>query len=183
MKKTIFILAMAALLTSCASLRAVSRTAERPDMERQSTEGPGAGMQSAGMPAVNVQDIASGPQQELPQWPQPDLMFDLWPDGAPSDNGLTGEEIDYGNHVSNVTKPTLGVYLPEEPNGLAILVCPGGGYVDVWDKTEGYANSRWYTEQGIDYAVLKDRLPNGHPARSAPGRRPRGDAHTVGACR
>ena len=95
-------------------------------------------------------------------FPQPDVMFPLWPAGAPSDNGLTGEEIDYGNHVSNVTKPTLAVFLPEKPNGLAILVCPGGGYVDVWDKTEGYANSKWFTDQGIVYAVLKYRLPNGH---------------------
>lgn len=103
----------------------------------------------------------TGPQPAA--YPQPDLMFDLWPDGAPTDNGLTGEEIDYGNHVSNVTRPTLGVYLPAKPNGLAILVCPGGGYVDVWDKTEGYFNSKWYTDQGIVYAVLKYRLPNAHP--------------------
>lgn len=96
-------------------------------------------------------------------YPQPDLMIPLWPDGAPTDNGLTGEEIDYGNHVSNVTKPTLGIYFPDKPNGIALLVCPGGGYVDVWDKTEGYANSQWYTDQGIVYAVLKYRLPNGHP--------------------
>ena len=95
-------------------------------------------------------------------FPQPDLMFNLWPDGTPTDNGLTGEEIDYGNHVSNVTKPTLAVFLPEKPNGLALLVCPGGGYVDVWDKTEGYFNSKWFTDQGIVYAVLKYRLPNGH---------------------
>ena len=95
-------------------------------------------------------------------FPQPDLMFQLWPEGAPSSNGLTGEEIDYGNHVSNVTKPTLALFLPEKPNGLAILVCPGGGYIDVWDKTEGYYNSKWFTDQGIVYAVLKYRLPNGH---------------------
>ncbi|MBR5075559.1 MAG: alpha/beta hydrolase [Bacteroidales bacterium] len=96
------------------------------------------------------------------RFPQPDLLLDLWPDGAPTDNGLTGDEIDYGNHVSNVTKPTLAIFLPEIPSGLAILVCPGGGYVDVWDKTEGYANSKWFTDQGIVYAVLKYRLPNGH---------------------
>jgi len=138
MKKTILILAMAAVLTGCSAMK-------------------------AGAQAVNVQDVNTGAQQDLPQWPLPDLMFDLWPDGAPTDNGLTGEEIDYGNHVSNVTHPTLAVYLPDEPNGLALLVCPGGGYVDVWDKTEGYANARWYTEQGIVYAVLKYRLPNGHP--------------------
>ena len=96
-------------------------------------------------------------------FPQPDELIPLWPDGAPSDNGLTGEEIDYGNHVSNVTKPTLALFLPEKPNGLAILICPGGGYVDVWDKTEGYVNSKWFTDQGILFAVLKYRLPNGHP--------------------
>lgn len=95
-------------------------------------------------------------------FPQPDLVINLWPDGAPSDNGLTGEEKDYGNHVSNVTKPTLALFFPEKPNGLALLVCPGGGYIDVWDRTEGYANSKWYTDQGIVYAVLKYRLPNGH---------------------
>lgn len=95
-------------------------------------------------------------------FPQPDVMFNLWPDGAPTDNGLTGPERDMGTHVSNVTQPTLAVFLPENPNGLAILVCPGGGYSSVWDKTEGYANSKWYTDQGIVYAVLKYRLPNGH---------------------
>lgn len=95
-------------------------------------------------------------------FPQPDVMFNLWPDGAPTSNGLTGPERDMGTHVSNVTQPTLAVFLPEDPNGLAILVCPGGGYSSVWDKTEGYANSKWYTDQGIVYAVLKYRLPNGH---------------------
>lgn len=95
-------------------------------------------------------------------FPQPDQIINLWLDGAPSDNGLTGEEKDYGNHVSNVTKPTLALFFPEKPSGLALLVCPGGGYVDVWDRTEGYFNSKWFTDQGIVYAVLKYRLPNGH---------------------
>ena len=105
----------------------------------------------------------NAPQAQQFNFPKPDVMFNIWPDGAPTDNGLTGDEIDYGNHVSNVTKPTLAVFLPEKPNGLAILVCPGGGYSDVWDKTEGYANEKWYTDRGIVYAVIKYRLPNGHP--------------------
>ena len=149
-------MATAAVLAGCSTLRAGGQSIESQVVNEPETV-------PAGALAGNVQDIVSGAQQDLPQWPLPDLMFDLWPDGAPTDNGLTGEEIDYGNHVSNVTHPTLGVYLPDEPNGLAILVCPGGGYVDVWDKTEGYANSRWFTEQGIVYAVLKYRLPNGPP--------------------
>ncbi|MCR5351166.1 MAG: alpha/beta hydrolase [Bacteroidales bacterium] len=113
--------------------------------------------------AALAQPAGSAPQAPVFHFPQPDFIVNLWPDGVPSDNGLRGEEIDYGNHVSNVTVPTLALFLPEKPSGLALLVCPGGGYVDVWDKTEGYANSKWYTDQGIVYAVLKYRLPNGHP--------------------
>ncbi len=95
-------------------------------------------------------------------FPKPDLMIDLWPDGAPTENGLSGDEIDMGTHASNISKATLAVFLPKKANGLAIIACPGGGYSSVWDKTEGYVNARWYTNQGIVYAVLKYRLPNGH---------------------
>lgn len=101
--------------------------------------------------------------QAAVSYPVPDLVLEVWPDGAPTDNGLSGDEIDYGNHVSNVTEPTLSLFLPEgECNGLAIISCPGGGYIDVWDKTEGYSLADWYNEMGIVYAVLKYRLPNGH---------------------
>lgn len=96
------------------------------------------------------------------QYPTPNSVIELWPNGAPTDNGLTGPEKDYGDHVSNVTKPTLSIFLPEKCNGLAILVCPGGGYVDVWNGGEGFSLAEWYTNQGIVYAVLKYRLPNGH---------------------
>lgn len=110
--------------------------------------------------ALSLAQNAAQPQEF--NFPKPDVMFDIWPNGAPTDNGLTGEEQDFGNHVANVTKPTLAVFLPSKPNGLAILVCPGGGYSSVWDKTEGYANSKWYTDRGIVYVVIKYRLPNGH---------------------
>ena len=73
----------------------------------------------------------NAPQAQQFNFPKPDVMFNIWPDGAPTDNGLTGEEQDFGNHVANVTKPTLAVFLPAKPNGLAILVCPGGGYSSV----------------------------------------------------
>ena len=95
-------------------------------------------------------------------FPEPDVIFRLWPEGAPTDNGLTGPEQDFVTHVSNVTDPTLAVFLPEHPNGLAVILCPGGGYGSVWDKTEGYYRADWFNEQGIVYAVLKYRLPNGH---------------------
>ena len=93
---------------------------------------------------------------------QKPVVIELWPNGAPSDNGLRGEEIDYVTHVSNVTVPTLTIYPVANPNGKAILACPGGGYVDVWALTEGHQMAEWMNSQGITYAVLKYRLPNGH---------------------
>ena len=65
---------------------------------------------------------------------QQPVELPLWPDGAPNSSGLTGEEQETRPHfVTNVTHPTLTVYHPEKPNGMAIIMCPGGGIVDwVW---------------------------------------------------
>ncbi|MCQ2212963.1 MAG: redoxin domain-containing protein [Bacteroidaceae bacterium] len=92
---------------------------------------------------------------------KPDV-YNLWPDGAPTSNGITAPEEDHTQFVVNVTKPVLTVYMPENPNGLAVLACPGGSYLQVWQGTEGHNMAKWYTDQGIVYAVLKYRLPNGH---------------------
>ena len=90
------------------------------------------------------------------------LEFRLWPDGAPNFNGENGPENANPMFVTNVVDPLLTVYLPENPNGLAIIACPGGSYLQVWQGTEGHNRADWYTSQGIVYAVLKYRLPNGH---------------------
>ena len=87
----------------------------------------------------------------------------MWPDGAPNTNGLTGEQEDLqGGRVTNVVKPSLTVYRPEKPNGMAIIMCPGGGYGRLAMNHEGHDMAAWLTAQGITYAVLKYRMPNGH---------------------
>lgn len=80
----------------------------------------------------------------------------------PTPNGITEQEYDDGQHSNKVTVPTLTVYVPQKPCGLAILDCPGGAYYDVWYQPEGRAMAQWYLNQGITYAVLKYRLPNSH---------------------
>lgn len=89
-------------------------------------------------------------------------VFHLWPNGAPNDNGEAGPEQANPQFVTNVTDPMMTVYLPENPNGLAVLACPGGSYLQVWQGTEGHNRAQWYTDRGIVYAVLKYRLPNAH---------------------
>ena len=60
---------------------------------------------------------------------QQPVELPLWPDGAPNSNGLTGGEKEVSPHrLSNVTAPTITVYRAPQPNGIAVIMCPGGGY-------------------------------------------------------
>lgn len=87
----------------------------------------------------------------------------LWPDGAPNTNGLTGAQEDLkGGRVANVVNPSITVYRPAKPNGMAVIMCPGGGYGRLAMNHEGHDMAAWFTTQGITYAVLKYRMPNGH---------------------
>ncbi|RHJ50896.1 alpha/beta hydrolase [Bacteroides sp. AM10-21B] len=87
----------------------------------------------------------------------------LWPDGAPNTNGLTGTEEDLqGGRVANVVNPSITVYRPAKPNGMAIIMCPGGGYARLAMNHEGHDMAAWFMAQGITYAVLKYRMPNEH---------------------
>lgn len=94
---------------------------------------------------------------------QKPIEIPLWQNGAPNSNELKGEEQELEkNRISNVTSPTLTVYLPEKSNGMAIIMCPGGGYIRLAMDHEGHDMAPWLNSQGIAYAVLKYRMPNGH---------------------
>jgi len=59
-----------------------------------------------------------------------------------------------------VTMPTLTVFLPQgKGNGVAIIVCPGGGYFKVSDALEGFPTAKKLTEAGFTAFVLHYRLP------------------------
>ena len=86
---------------------------------------------------------------------QSPVELPLWPDGAPNTNGLTGEQEDLkGGRVANVTHPSITVYRPAKPNGMAVIMCPGGGYARLAMNHEGHDMAAWFTTQGITYAVL-----------------------------
>jgi acetyl esterase/lipase len=78
--------------------------------------------------------------------PKADL---LWPDGAPAAAG--SEDSD---------KPTLAAYLVPEGRGTgtAVIVCPGGGYVNLSMDKEGDQIARWLNSIGVTAFVLKYRL-------------------------
>ena len=58
---------------------------------------------------------------------------------------------------------TIRVYIPESPNGITIIACPGGGYRYLEINKEGYAFAPWFNKRGITFVVLNYRLPSGNP--------------------
>lgn len=93
---------------------------------------------------------------------QKPIELPLWPNGAPNSNELKGEEQRSEGWMSNVTNPFIKVFPAEKPNGMAIIMCPGGGYGGLAIYHEGYDMAPWFNAQGITYVVLKYRMPNGH---------------------
>ncbi len=90
-------------------------------------------------------------------------VLKLWPDGVPDDNGLSGpENVLAGGRIGNISDPELLVFPAANPNGQAIIMCPGGGYNYVAAGHEGTDFAEWFNSLGITYAVLKYRMPNGH---------------------
>jgi acetyl esterase/lipase len=86
----------------------------------------------------------------------------LWPEGAP---GAAGNE--------DADKPSLTIYPAVQPNGAAVLVCPGGGYVNLAMDHEGRQVAEWFNSFGVTAFVLKYRLAPRyrHPAMLDDARR------------
>jgi len=73
---------------------------------------------------------------------------------AKMDDGIT--------RISNISRPTLTIYLPpkEKATGVAVVICPGGGYGINAIKHEGTDVAELLISKGIAAFVLKYRLPN-----------------------
>ena len=83
---------------------------------------------------------------------QKGTKMDLWPKGAPNNNG---DEKD---------KAELTVYLPDakKATGRAVVCCPGGGYSHLAMDHEGHQWATFFNNQGIALIVVKYRMPHGN---------------------
>ncbi|WP_115528682.1 alpha/beta hydrolase [Xanthomonas arboricola] len=100
-------------------------------------------------------------QVEIPLWPQavPDALRNPKPETVG-----TGEGRFPWTKVSDVSRPTMTVYLPKNRNtGAAVLVFPGGGYQVLAMDLEGTEICDWLTGRGITCVLLKYRVPNSGP--------------------
>ena len=94
--------------------------------------------------------------------------IDLWPGGAPGMPAKppveTVEERSKDPNrtdraVTGIARPRMVVFRPAVPNGSAVMVTPGGGYVRVVIDKEGYEIGRWLAARGWTAFVLFYRLP------------------------
>ncbi len=82
----------------------------------------------------------------------------LWDKNPADTSSVKFEAI----RASDFTRdPAITVYIPQNPNGKAIIMCPGGGYGWLAMGHEGHDMAQWFNNQGITYVVLKYRLPQG----------------------
>ena len=122
------------------------------------------------------------------------LVVEIWPGRIPDESGNIGEEkfrmspkldrkqvevTEPTRLVTNVTKPTLTIYRPakDKDTGTAMLICPGGGYWDLYWQLEGEEVAAWLNSIGVTGIILKYRVPRRpDEPKGQPARRPLQDA-------
>ncbi len=93
----------------------------------------------------------------------------LWPGGTPGAGNVTAKEalIDRSpegplrdRFAEHVTTPMLTLFPAKgTPNGITLLIVPGGGYVRVVIDKEGFEAAEWFSARGFSCAVLRYRMP------------------------
>jgi acetyl esterase/lipase len=123
---------------------------------------------------AQVQAQAMGPDGFLPG--DSTEFVPLWRGVAPGGEGIaltlkfTDPAQPDGYHVRSVSQiqtPGFFVYRPAQPNGLSLLVIPGGGYSSEGMDRGGREVAQHFTQGGITCFVLRYRLPGEGWARRA----------------
>ncbi|PZU07579.1 alpha/beta hydrolase [Sphingomonas sp.] len=94
--------------------------------------------------------------------------FPIWPGVAPGSVGVSVTEKEGlrrpdsppdDTYFEHVVTPTLTMLRPKKPNGAAMLLIPGGGYIRVAIGLEGYEIARRLASAGYTCFILLYRLP------------------------
>ncbi len=121
-------------------------------------------------------------------------VVELWPGEPPDETGNVGPErirmsptldrkqvevTESTRLITDVAKPTITLYrpAPEKDTRTAVLICPGGGYWDLYWQLEGEEVAVWLNSIGATGIVLKYRVPRRpDEPENEPARRPLQDA-------
>jgi dienelactone hydrolase len=94
----------------------------------------------------------------------------LWPDKAPKFlENAPPEAVDEHSHIRMVSVPSISAYLPPrgKGTGLAVIVCPGGGYGALDWKTHVVYAADYFVPRGVAVIGLKYRLRPPHQVSNA----------------
>ena len=121
-------------------------------------------------------------------------ILNLWPDTPPDEVGTIGPErsvpspslerkqVEVTNStrmITGVTRPTISIYRPPQAkdSGTAVIICPGGGYWNLYWQLEGEEVAEWLNSVGVTGIILKYRVPRRpDESKTEPARRPLQDA-------
>jgi acetyl esterase/lipase len=122
------------------------------------------------------------------------LVVELWPGKVPNEPGGIGPErirmspkldrkqvevTEPTRLITAVTNPTISLHRPaaDRNTGTAMLICPGGGYWDLYWQLEGEEVAAWLNSIGVTGVILKYRVPRRpDEPKGEPARRPLADA-------
>jgi acetyl esterase/lipase len=122
------------------------------------------------------------------------LVVELWPGKVPDEAGDVGPEVtrlspkldrkqvevtEQTRLLTNVSRPTITICRPpkDKDSGAAVLICPGGGYWNLYWQLEGEEVAAWLNSLGVTGIILKYRVPRRpDEPKGEPARRPLQDA-------
>jgi acetyl esterase/lipase len=127
-------------------------------------------------------------------WGAEPIVVEIWPGQVPDESGQIGPErtrpspqlerkqvevTESTRMITDVTKPTITIYRPAQgkETGTAMLICPGGGYWNLYWQLEGEEVAGWLNSIGVTGILLKYRVPRRpDEPKGEPARRPLQDA-------
>ena len=122
------------------------------------------------------------------------LVLNIWPGRPPDESGSIGPErirmspkldrkqvevTEPTRMITAVTNPTITIFRPaaDKEKGTAMLICPGGGYWNLYWELEGEEVAAWLNSIGVTGIILKYRVPRrADEPEAEPARRPLQDA-------
>jgi acetyl esterase/lipase len=98
--------------------------------------------------------------QELPLWGKgtPAYAFPLaGKEQVRSHSAQPGLPSGMNRAFSAVSSPTYSIHRPAKPNGVGLVICPGGGFRNIWIDREGHDLAIWLKDHNVTSLVLKYR--------------------------
>ncbi|WP_419194296.1 alpha/beta hydrolase [Novipirellula herctigrandis] len=109
---------------------------------------------------------------ESPLWESQSPPHEFQPNGEQSlrSANVRPDSLSEFNRVfSNVSSPTYSIHRPKKSCGVGLVICPGGGFRDVWIDREGHDLAILLKEHGVTSLVLKYRTRSEEELRKPNG--------------